>query len=104
MGDFEYDLIIEDENCKEVGENYVKEATKFEDILKEYIRIMEEVVESGIPSGQVHENLKVFLDEGIKKINTGSDGTGERLFLANKAKTCNDEFIEEIDEADSYLY
>lgn len=104
MDNVEYDLIIEDDNCKEIGENYVKDATIFEDVLKEYIKIMEDVVNKGIPSGQVHENLKSFLEEGIKKINIGSNGEGERMFLSKKGKTCNESFIEEIDIADSYLY
>ena len=95
--ELDYDLVVYDDDCKEIGKDYKKLADEFNTYLNTYSQILDRVINSGIKSGKVHNNLVKF-SEAVKGLNGQIDD------LANTANECGNDFVSDIDEADSYLY
>lgn len=95
--DFNYDLVIYDDDCKKIGQDYKDLTDKFNTYLDTYLGILDRVINNGIKSGKVHNNLVKFSESvtGLK---------GQINDLSDTAKGCAEDFVTDIDEADSYLY
>lgn len=92
-----YDLIVNDENCRTIGVQYIKIAQEFEDRLNEYINILNSVTANAIRTGVVSDNLAEYKQcvEGFKNQ------------LSEISEAANDiliNFLVDMDAADSYLY
>lgn len=92
-----YDLIVYDSNVISLGEEYISRAQAFETVLEKYINILQAILDEGIKEGKVHDNLAVFL----KMVN---ELKAEAINIANSAKGSSQEFLTDMDSADSYLY
>ena len=92
-----YDLIVHDDNCQALSNEYYKLGERFEEYINRYSDILNRVANDGIRSGQVHDNLLRFIESvnGLK--NQGKE-------LAINAEKCANEFLVDMDTADSYLY
>ena len=93
----DYDIVVNDDACQEAGVEYKEISDKFTNYLNTYSSILQRVLEQGIPSGKVHNNLEKF----FKSVETLKDQLGD---LADTANKCSSNFIEDMDKADSYLY
>lgn len=93
----EYDLVVYDNEFEAMGEEYIKRAERFNEILEIYTASIKRILDEGIKSGQVHDNLNSFYEtvEGLK------DNVDD---ISKNAKKCLDGFIQDMDTADSYLY
>ena len=92
-----YDILIDDENVKDLKKLNTKLTENFEKALSSYIKILKTVSEDGFIQGQVSDNVKSLYEQvilledeihGVKK-NENND---------------LDDFLESIDKADSVLY
>lgn len=92
-----YDLVVCDDDCKAMGQNYKALADKFNTYLDTYTEILDRVINEGLVSGKVHNNFKKY-SEAVTKLK------GQINDLADKAQKCTEEFVTEMDEADSYIY
>lgn len=93
----DYDIVVNDDACQEAGVEYKEISNSFTNYLNTYSSILQRVLEQGIPSGKVHNNLEKFFES----VETLKDQLGD---LADTANKCSGNFIEDMDKADSYLY
>ena len=92
-----YDLIVYDNSCINTIKQYKEYGSRIENLLVRYNNILKSVIDSGVKSGKVNDNLKKFSSEAEKL----KKETGE---LSSKAAQCIDDFLKDMDKADSYLY
>lgn len=92
-----YDLIVKDDNCESIANEYYKLGNRFEEYVNRYSEILNRVANDGIKSGKVHDNLLKF----IEAVN-GLKNQGKELTI--NAEKCANEFLQDMDTADSYLY
>lgn len=95
-----YDLIVEDEVYGALQEFYVKEYQNIHSVIREYIKIMENVAENGIMEGDTAEalaefnrQLKMELDS---EISVSKKGKVAKRYCMN--------FVKKIDKRDKKLY
>lgn len=89
------DIIINDETYRHMQWNMKSLALC--NILRDYIEILEDVYENGIVAGNIHDNLRVYIDKTKDVI--GGYNTARRMISG----TCEN-FIKKIDEVDQELY
>lgn len=93
----DYDIIVNDDACSVAGKEYKDMADKFNTYLNTYSGILQRILSDGIPSGKVHNNLQKFSES----VDTLKDQIGD---LADTAEKCANNFVSDMDKADSYLY
>lgn len=92
-----YDLVINDDDCQELGKKYFETSENLEVYFNLYSEILNRVASEGIKSGKVHENLLRFIEAIEILKNQGKD-------LGINAEKCAYDFLRDMDSADSYLY
>lgn len=91
------DLIVDDENLREIG-NYFQEISKtLETYLDDYTNILNEIKTEAVMSGAISEALDTFIIHAKNLDSSISE-------LDIEIKNSIDKFLEEIDEKDQYLY
>ena len=90
------DLIVTDEDYESMSTAYTELQTYFDEILSEYISIIEGVCTDGVTAGNLNENLLT-----IKELAT--DLSKQLDEIAVLGAFCTD-YIEKIDEADEELF
>lgn len=91
------DLIVDDENLREIG-NYFQEFSKtLESSLDDYTNILKEIKTEAVMSGTISEALDTFI-MCAKMLDSSISGLGIEI------KNSVDRYLEEIDEKDQYLY
>lgn len=92
-----YDIIVDDDKCASICNEYQSRADKFEEHLEEFIKIIERISTEAISEGDVSKRLDDFKKqvEGLK---------GEAKNIANDAKTQNGTFLGDFDTADNCLF
>ena len=93
----DYDIVVNDDACQEAGLEYKEISNSFTNYLNTYSSILQRVLEQGILSGKVYNNLEKFFES----VETLKDQLGDLADTANKSSS---NFIEDMDKADSYLY
>lgn len=93
----DYDIVVHDDACGEAGAEFKDISDKFTSYLDTYSSILERILSDGIPSGKVHNNLEKFLES----VNGLKNQIGD---IADKAQKCSNDFVEDMDKADGYLY
>ena len=92
-----YDLVVHDDNCQELSREYYEFGERFEEYINRYSEILKSVANQGVKEGQVHNNLVKFIEAVDKLKKQGKD-------LSESAEKCANEFLVDMDTADSYLY
>ena len=92
-----YDLIVKDDNCESIANEYYKLGNRFEEYVNRYSDILNRVANEGVKSGKVHDNL-LRCNEAVN----GLKNQGKELTI--NAEICANEFLQDMDTADSYLY
>lgn len=93
----EYDLVVHDDNCRELAQEYVTQAERYEEILEQYTDIIQNILETGIKEGNVHDNLQVYL-------NVVMTLKQQVTQIAGEGKKHTEDFLRDMDTADSYIY
>ncbi|WP_204871892.1 hypothetical protein [Pseudoflavonifractor capillosus] len=91
------DLIIDDEYVYAVGNDCNQRGKKLEDILDEYVVILKEIKSEAIMAGNVSEALEAFIGcvEPLK------DQITE---LSQRVEERSSNFIQDVNDADQYLF
>lgn len=98
MSDVEsYDLVVYDEDCEAMGGVYRSRAEVYNGYIDRYTSILRTILDNGVKEGVVHDNLESFLD----RVSQLKDQTTE---LASDASDNLNNFISDMDTADSYVY
>ncbi|MBC2177784.1 hypothetical protein HCB27_14275 [Listeria booriae] len=92
-----YDIVIDDENCNDVGKEFTTIATSFENKLKNYLDSLDRVLEGAVKAGAVSNNLKDFQTEANTLSELLEDINEE---ITDTIKT----FVSDMDKADNDLY
>lgn len=92
-----YDIVIDDDKCRSICNEYQKRADKFEENLAKYLQILGRIKSEAIMEGSVSEKIGALQEcaEVLK---------GESVTLANEAKTLNSSFLSDFDTADNYIF
>lgn len=91
------ELIIYDGDTKSIGTSYRDYARALQIAIDSYTWTMKNITEKAVMSGSFKEALECL-------IQYAAELHGEITFLGNEIKTTCNNFIEEIDEKDDYLY
>ena len=91
------DLIIDDDYCREMGEYFISQGEDLEQIIAEYIVILDDLKEAGLRSGEVAEALEAYILY-VKKIKGNVNSISKAL-----QRQINN-FLSQVDEADQYLF
>ncbi|GEM_PF-790556 len=91
------DLIVNDSDYESIADAYISIGTYLEEIITEYLSIIDKICMDGITKGNIHDNLLTF-----KQTATSLSGQIEAVTKI-ASKVCKG-FVEDIDEADEDLY
>lgn len=91
------DLIIDDRYCKTVADFCIDQSSVLEQLVSEYLRILNDVLQSGITAGSTHDVLKVYVSYAEKLRDQFND-------FSETAKSQIVSFNQKIDAADQYLF
>lgn len=91
------ELIIDDEYCKAMGEYIVKQGEEIDQIVIDYISILQDVKNKGIISGDVSSALNSYISY-VKKLNKKIGN------LSTSINTQIDNFLARVDAEDKYLF
>jgi len=90
-------LTVKDEEHKSLSEMYCQAGNIAEQELSKYLSIMRMVCENAVAEGAMHANLVAFMEEARKLKGFIAD-------ITNPASNETNEFVNEIENADEYLY
>lgn len=91
------DLIIDDEYCKSMGSYFAKQGEEMDDLIVEYIKILQEVKAKAITSGDVSKALSTYIGY-VQKLNKQVGN------ISNSIKTQVNSFLARVDSEDQYLF
>jgi hypothetical protein len=92
-----YDVVVYDDFCDSIGDEYEKCAKKFESALCTYQNNLQDILNHAVMDGALADNLKKFKEEA-KTLQNEANG------IAAAAKQCSKQFFSDMDTADSYLF
>ena len=91
------DLIVNDVDYESMSEAYTELGTYFEEIITDYLAVLDNICSDGVTSGNIHDNLVTYKE-------TVSQLSGQiEAALGIASRICTD-FVSDIDEADGDLY
>lgn len=90
-------LIVDDDYCKAMGAYFEKQGEELDELVVEYISILQELKSKAIVKGDVSKALSTYISY-VKKM---KDKIGN---ISDSAKTQIDSFLERIDAEDKYLF
>lgn len=92
-----YDIVVNEEDCEDMGNDYSLMAETFEQKLSDYLSSLDRILAGAVKSGQVADNLMLFQQEvkGLKK---------EVEEISKTAKEKATGFANAVDEADKELF
>lgn len=91
------DIIVNDESYFDIGRQYGHIGARLDDIIEQYIDILDGICAKGIVSGNIHDNLMAYRDK-VAELN-GCMSTAMEL----AKRICHD-YVKSIDVADDNLY
>lgn len=91
------ELIVDDDYCKSMGEYFTRQGEQLDEIISEYISILNTVKSNAITSGQVSNALGTYISY-VEKLNKqiGNISVSAKSSIAN--------FLSQVDAADQYLF
>lgn len=91
------ELIIDDDYCKAMGSYFEKQGEELDQLVVDYISILQDVKNKGITSGDVSNALNSYINY-VKKLNKKIGN------LSTSTKIQIDNFLAQVDEEDQYLF
>lgn len=91
------ELIIDDEYCRSMGQFFEDQGKQLDQLIASYNSILKELRQNAIVSGDVANSLSLYIDYA-NRLN--------QLFskVSDVAKQQINAFIDQVDEADQYLF
>lgn len=91
------DLIIDDDFCKSMGAYFVKKGTEMDQMIADYISILQDVKNKGIVSGDVAVALSSYISYASKlKMQIGN--------ISSDVNSKINSFLSHVDDEDQYLF
>lgn len=91
------ELIIDDDYCKSMGSYFEKQGEELDQLVVDYISILQDVKNKGITSGDVSNALNSYINY-VKKLNKKIGN------ISTSTKTQIDNFLSRVDAEDEYLF
>ena len=91
------ELIIDDDYCRAMGSYFEKQGNEMDDMIVDYISILEDVRSKGISDGETAKVLTAYIDY-VKKLNKKTGNVSKNI----KGKI--DRFLVQVDAEDKYLF
>ncbi len=91
------ELIIDDDYCKAMGAYFEKQGEEIDEIISEYLGVLQEVKNKAIISGDVSDALSIYLVY-VQKLSKHF-GT-----ISSSAKSQIGKFLGRVDSEDQYLF
>lgn len=91
------ELIVDDDYCKAMGVFFEKQGEELDQLVAEYISVLQDVKNKGIMGGDVSDVFGVYI-EYVKKINNMFG----KISISNKTQIKY--FLQRVDEEDKYLF
>ncbi|MBC1502221.1 hypothetical protein [Listeria booriae] len=92
-----YDIVVNEEECEEIGKEYETMAETFEQKLTDYLASLNRILAGAVKSGQVADNLALFQQE-MKGLQKEVEG------ISKTAKEKATSFGSAVDKADKELF
>lgn len=91
------ELIIDDEFCRAMGTYFTKQGQQFDQMIADYISILQDVRNKGIVSGDVATALSSYISYASKlKKQIGN--------ISSDVNSKINSFLSRVDDADQYLF
>ena len=90
-------LIIDDEYCNSMAEYFVNQGEHLEEVISQYVAILQEIKDSAITSGDVSNALGTYISYA-QRLN------GQMTNISTIAKSHVSNFLTRVDSADKYLF
>ena len=89
--------IIDDAYCKSMGAYFRREGERIDQMVEEYIAVLQTIQKTGIKKGEIHTALKDYTAYAKRM----SSKIGE---ISENAQSQVNKFLARVDEADQYLF
>lgn len=90
-------LIIDDDYCNSVAEYFANQGEHLDEVISQYVAILQEIKDSAITSGDVSNALGTYISYA-KRLN------GQITNISAIAKSHVSNFLTRVDSADKYLF
>ena len=91
------ELIIDDDYCRAMGTYFKKQGEEMDELISEYISILQNVADKGFISGEVSKVMDSYISY-VKKLNKQIGR------ISNSTKMQIEVFLKQIDSEDKYLF
>ena len=91
------DLIVNDSDFECINDKYTEIGAYFEEVIEDYIALIDDICIDGIKSGHIHDNLLIYRNTAAKLNGQIEDVMGIVSGICSK-------FVTDIDAADEDLY
>lgn len=91
------ELIIDDDYCRAMGYYFMKQGAELDQLIGDYISILQDVKNKGITSGEVSNALSSYINY-VKKLHKKVGN------ISASAKSQIDNFLTRVDAEDKYLF
>lgn len=91
------ELVVDDEYCKKMGDYFLKQGHQLDIFVSQYISILKGVKQNGIKKGDTADALGAYIKQA-EKMNK-QIGT-----ISKSAQTYANRFVNQIDQADQFLF
>ena len=91
------ELIIDDEYCKLMGTYFVRQGERMDQLVVEYVKILQDIKSKVVASGSVSQALSAYIGYA-QKLNQKIGN------ISVSVKTQIDSFLAQVDSADQYLF
>lgn len=91
------ELIIDDDYCRAMGDFFVKQGAELDQMISDYISILQDLKNKGIVSGDVSKALNSYINY-VKKLNK------QIGVVSTSNKTQINNFLTKVDQEDKYLF
>lgn len=95
--DIGYDIVVNDDNCNAIGNDFVNRAKRFENALDQYNALLEEILDTAVMEGALANNLRKFKEAANALKNEANS-------VAKAGQGCTRQFLTDMNSADSYLF
>ncbi len=96
------DLVVDDDCIRNRGSYLAKQYEAMGEYIDEYVNILNEILQSGIKKGEIHNALQTFRDQIY--IGNGTDGYSSVRQIGEFYQVCSKNYIAKLDTIDGDLY
>lgn len=91
------ELIVDDEYCKKMGDYFLKQGQQLDTFISQYISILKSVKQNAVKQGETADALAAYIKQA-EKMNKQIGS------ISKSAQTYANSFVNQIDQADQFLF